>query len=292
MLVIARTVSLSRYSLCAAAMIFALGPVPSSAAPLQWPAPVEGLSVLDHKLPTGVVIRMARTQGSNLILIDVSKSAGPAEQRAQGIQLDQFAGRQGVRVAITGPYLRSFSPTLPRGFIKIGGEITNVPFDSWLVSGVLCFVGEPAPGAKIAWNSAIDSTLSFDAFRKVAEAWQNCIQAGPILVEKGKPVLADILKVRYPRSPGANIEQIYDDVRPNGFACLTGRDIVVGLTGRLALKSLIADFLVRPEQDGGLGCDDAIRLFSNVEASMYVKSLSPQVLTVEPSPHVIFIGVK
>ena len=175
----------------------------------------------------------------------VAVIAPPPEGKGEaGHVLLQLAAAHRPDALISGGYLASYVPPEALGLVQIGGDRKSRPHRSWLTTAMLC---AREGGSRI---------LPFDA--RQARQWDDCLQAGPILVEGGTS--------RYPADDlPAGEARLAAGTHVTGFVCIDRADaLVMGLTSAATLDEL------GPALVEGLGCVEAMRLTGSETAGLYV----------------------
>ena len=169
-----------------------------------------------------------------------------ANGAATGYSLDNYLNLGGAAAVFSGGYLASFAPPTPLGLVKSDGVVTNKPHGTWLVEGVLC--------AKE--GQLVIQTWSVGA----EEDFPDCLQAGPILLLKGKEP-NDL-----PSRSASGYLKLANSVQEQTFLCTLGdQQAVAGVTDRMDLPTLVA--FLRDK----IGCVDAIRLTGKDTAGLRLK---------------------
>lgn len=150
-----------------------------------------------------------------------------------GVSMAEAADRLAKRgetdfVLLNGGFLRSFSPINPANFLKFRGEIVNPPTevrDDSLASGVVCISASN--------EIRIVPSPSGDGFVGKFSDQQDCLQAGPLLVNDALPQdLSGLGETpRTSRFVGEDFSRSFIAIKPSG-------ELVLGFSTPVSLGSL------------------------------------------------------
>jgi hypothetical protein len=174
--------------------------------------------------------------------------------REEGATLRQFLGHAGASIAFTGGYLRTFSPPAPTGYLRIDGRERNgLVRDDAVVNAVLCFGRGEGEATAVRLAAA-------RRFRPRA-ADEDCLQAGPLLIDGGEAVFDLGRADRLDRLSGAF---------ERAFLALDGEGaVILGVSSATPLQRL-RDLLLASREGGGLGVRSAVILTGSTTAGMEV----------------------
>ena len=245
---------------------------------------VNEVSIDKLQVTEGVTyLRKTLRSGNNIVHIDLfkvdtSKAAigitnpkvvGSIDaRRYDAYSIEEYATRGPYVVVQSGGFLSSWSPPSALGYVKVKGIEYNPVHDSWLTNGVFC---------TNCRKFEIKKFTSSESF----SGWTSCLQAGPLIAEGGKIVLNTARHTWY----------VTGEKHRQSFMCKAsdGR-LIMGLAEDVSL----ADFsrsLIASEEDGGIGCIDAVLLTSKGIAGIYSSNPDiPQVGSVDvPLPNAIVV---
>jgi hypothetical protein len=238
-------------------------PEPEATAPMIEPAPaVQPVSQFSYtQIAPGIELGRARGRMAGLVVVRVVTAryqlriVTGESFKNQGHSLRGYAELHGSTAVLSGGFVKSFYPPVPVGLVKVGGEVVNRPaVDEEILDGFL------------GLRNGRPTILPYDAVGSVGE-WTEGLQSGPLLVFAGRSALPEgmaglqsqtrnLIERRYARA--------FIAVDTEGRALL-------GHTGPIALREL-ADLLVRPASDGGLGCTAALNLSGGANAGLLIQS--------------------
>ncbi|HEX6103225.1 MAG TPA: phosphodiester glycosidase family protein [Alphaproteobacteria bacterium] len=182
--------------------------------------------------------------------LDVALSAAPGD----GSTLREFLTTAGAAVAFTGGYLRSFAPPAPTGYLLVdGAELNPIVRDDPVVNAVLCFGRDPSVLTAVRLVPA-------RKFRR-RETDEDCVQAGPLLIDRGEAVYDLRRKDRLNRLAGEFERAFLGIDRRNS--------IILGVSSRTSLQR-IRDLLLASREAGGLAMRSAVILTGATTAGMEV----------------------
>jgi hypothetical protein len=174
-----------------------------------------------------------------------------ANGAATGYSLENYLKLGRAAAVLSGGYLASFAPPMPLGLVKSDGVVTNKSHNTWVVEGILC----------TKEGQLVIRTWSAEA----EEDFPDCLQAGPILLLKGKEP-SDL-----PSRNASGYLKLAKSAQEQTFLCTLGdQQVAAGVTDKMDLPTLV-DFL-----RGKIGCVDAIRLTGKDTAGL--RLMRPRVL--------------
>jgi hypothetical protein len=180
-----------------------------------------------------------------------------------GFSLSRFFVAQQPSAILNGGFLSTYAPATPAGLVQIRSERINdgAPGDS-VASAVICFGQTERPNAV-----AIEP---FSASERLRKTYSDCLQAGPLLIYKGRPF--------------SNLEELDSDPTLKNFAFVAAErsfvarnargETVLGVTAKTSLYALRAALLLS-ENEGGFGAITAICLTGRSTAGMIVSGKEP-----------------
>jgi hypothetical protein len=177
---------------------------------------------------------------------DSSNSSEKSSYIEGGYTLAEFAEIFDANAVLSGGYLSSFAPPLPLGLVKSAGTLLNRPHVSWLLNGLIC-VGP--------------SQLQIEPYSNLEQAakCQDSLQAGQLLIQNGKKVLA----VNDRNTKLVNV------VQERAFVCTdTGHRVIIGVTAKVREMPLADVLLSQP-----FHCVDAISLSGQMTAGILLPSI-------------------
>lgn len=171
----------------------------------------------------------------------------PGEQYT-GLSLKEYFQLGHYKAVYSGGYLSSWSPPLPLGYVKIEGETLNRAHNTYVTDGLFCV----RDGEVL-----ITSFNNPDQFKN----WDNCLQAGTPLIQDGKVVIDQ------------SREGWYITGQPNVQAFICQFDdgkVLIGMSEEEVSLTDLTEYLAKPENEGGLGCVNAIGRAGGRTAGMIV----------------------
>lgn len=182
--------------------------------------------------------------------LDVALSAAPGD----GSTLREFLNAASAAVAFTGGYLRTFAPPTPTGYLLVdGAELNPIVRDDPVVNAVLCFGRGPSVVTAVRLVPA-------RKFRR-RETDEDCVQAGPLLIDGGEGVYDLRRKDRLNRLAG-EFERAFLGLDQRG-------SIILGVSSRTSLQRM-RDLLLASREAGGLAMRSAVILTGASTAGMEV----------------------
>lgn len=156
-----------------------------------------------------------------------------------GYSLQEYLQLGRYKVVQSGGFLSSWSPPHPLGYVKIQGKEYSKIHESWLTKGVFCTNGD---------SFIIEEYKSPEQF----SAWLSCLQAGPPILLNKKDVL----------DKARNTGYVTKEKHRQSFLCKSqDGDLLMGVAEDVILTKFIAT-MQSSEEDGGLGCVDAVLMTS------------------------------
>jgi hypothetical protein len=167
--------------------------------------------------------------------------------RHDGFFLLEFAKIAGPTMALSGGYLSEFSPTIPLGLVRAGGQELNPMHQSWLTTAMFCSTGR-------SWSVGAAESMDPSQF-------SDCLQAGPLMLHGGVNQYSDVSNVGEPEM------RLLQSMQPQPFLC-TDQDgsLVIGVAENGTLLQLIAALQSR------LRCVNAMRLSGSDMTGLWSQS--------------------
>jgi hypothetical protein len=166
-----------------------------------------------------------------------------------GYSLNEYAKLGNYKVIQSGGFLSSWSPPHPLGYVKIQGKEYNKVHKSWVTQGVFCTDGN---------SFTIEMYTTPNQFI----LWRSCIQAGPPIILNKKIIL----------NTNRNTSYITKQKHRQSFLCKSSDGyLLMGIAEDVALNKL-APYLLKAEDNGGIGCVDAVLLTSKGISGILAKT--------------------
>ena len=227
---------------------------------LAWPATARADQQL-HTVPSNgseLIVRL-KTAGEAVIsylMIDPRNHRLDIVADGQGgSSLREFLNREGASVAFTGGYLRTFAPPAPTGYLLVDGtELNQIVPDDPVVDAILCLGRGPSVMTVVRLSHA-------RTFRRKAPH-EDCIQAGPLLIQDGR--------AGYDLDRGDRLNRLSGEFERAFLALQADRSIMLGVSSRTTLQHL-RDVLIAPPEAGGFGAHAALVLTGATTAGMEVR---------------------
>ena len=202
------------------------------------------------KTPSGVVEFKVLRVAPNGHQLDVL--AQSPREKITGRTLLAYQKIHGVKAVLSGGFLKSFSPPIPLGMVKTNGQLQNRPIEKTdQLNGVFGIEGSRPRLVKFT------DGISFDG-------WDDCIQAGPLLIDSGRIVI-DETRLVLP----ATKELVFGRFIRSFVAIDRAGHVLLGLTGEISLPDL-ASVLARSPREGGLDCEAALNLTGHVNSGLVI----------------------
>jgi uncharacterized protein YigE (DUF2233 family) len=161
--------------------------------------------------------------------------------------------------------MSSFSPPTPLGLVKVDGAEISSPHKSWLETGMFC----------TDWRQV--KIGPWGQLRN--EPFKDCIQSGPLLIEKGV--------VRKWDDVGTGEDKLVSSVQERGFICVDSTNKVkLGVSDPIRLDEF-SHFLFDK-----LNCRDALNLSGHFTAGLLIGSKLRRGSNDAPLPNVIAVFEK
>ena len=187
----------------------------------------------------GVDVEAYLVRADDSLSLDVVASV---DARASGNSLSYFAREYGAQVALSGGFLRSFTPVIPLGMVIVDGETVSAGVGDAFLDGIVLANDEEVA---IGYSGRIELQDAEDG-----------LQSGPVLIAEGEAIVRRNLEDNFSSSEVANIEGLYG----RAFLALDGENRrIMGVTGPVSLRDL-TKVLIRPTSEGGVGAVSALNL--------------------------------
>jgi hypothetical protein len=152
-----------------------------------------------------------------------------------GLTVDAFRQLTGARLVAGALYLVQYQPPVAWGLVKVDNKVLSPPvMKSWALSALLCM------------NDGHPTLSRFDA--SVAAAGSDCLQTGPMLIERGK-------SLDFPGYPDA-ARSFFEAQRKRRFLCAVPGKLIFGATASTSARALV-DSLLSESGVAGVACDAA-----------------------------------
>lgn len=143
--------------------------------------------------------------------LGIAPSTSP-ERAVRGLYLKDYLTLYHAAVVLSGGYMATFSPPTPLGLVRSNGIVISPPDHTWLTDGYFC--SEPG-------HVQIERWIDLAEFR-------DCLQAGPLLLLKGKP------QNDVPKDRRAQYQQFAALAQQHAFICTSiSSEFVMGVTGKV-----------------------------------------------------------
>lgn len=198
-----------------------------------------------------------------------SVDTGDISRAARGLFLEDYMRQFGAVAVISGGYMESNSPPSPLGLVK-SNHVPIAPANDSLLTNAL-FCSDKGRAAVQIVTRAVDRP-----------EFRDCLQAGPILLQKGRPL--DGVLNAVPSGYG----RLLSPVQRQSFACMDADGhVILGVSEEIDGHTLISAL-----QGSIMRCLDAMRLTSFDTAGLFVKNelfgsddyLFPNAIGVIPLP--------
>ena len=178
-----------------------------------------------------------------------------AADQQNGASLRDFLNREAAAVAFTGGYLRTFAPPAPTGYLLVDGvELNPIVRDDPVVNAILCL------GRGVSASTVV-RVIPARTFRRKAPH-EDCIQAGPLLIEEGV--------AGYDLGRRDRLNRLSGEFERAFLALNAKRSIILGVSSRTTLHQL-RQILMAPPEAGGFGAQSALILTGATTAGMEVR---------------------
>jgi Phosphodiester glycosidase len=174
---------------------------------------------------------------------------GDISRTGRGLFLEDYKRQFDAVAVISGGYMESNSPPSPLGLVKSNHILIAAANDSLLTNALFC--SDKGRAAIQIVTRAVDRP-----------DFRDCLQAGPILLQKGKP-LDDVLN-----ATSSGYGRLLSPFQRQSFACIDANaHVILGVSEEIDGQTLISAL-----QGPVLRCVDAMRLTGFDTAGLFVKN--------------------
>jgi hypothetical protein len=174
--------------------------------------------------------------------------------RQNGSSLREFLSNETATVAFTGGYLKSFLPPSPTGYLRVDGvDLNEIVRGDPVVNAIVCF-------GRIGSSLTYVSISAAQTFRPEG-AGEDCVQAGPLLITKGRASY-DLTRRSSRNRLSGEFERAFLAIDRRGW-------VLLGVSSAVSLISL-RDVLLAPTAEGGFDAQAAVILSGAATAGMEV----------------------
>ena len=218
---------------------------------LSWEELAPGLRLFDGTVKVDLSdFRIVAVEAGSEYALGIAAST---DSRASGHSLQYFGRTHMADVALSGGYLASFVPAIPLGGVVVGGEKVNGGVRDTFLNGVIRSDGR---------------SRVIERYGGVPEDAVDLLQSGPLLVKEGHVAVNDVFEGSLSDEEKRSVE----GERSRAFVGL-GPDnrVVMGVTDSVSLADL-AEVLVRPRSEGGLGVVSALNLSGGATRGLLIRT--------------------